>query len=106
MDTATLHHNRGVARADLGNHVEAIAEYNIAIEQNAELAGVWLSMGNSRAALEDFAAAVDAFSKALELNESLAEAYRGRSLANQQLGNDGAAAADLLEYARRTGGNP
>ena len=105
MDTATLHHNRGVARADLGDHNAAIAEYETAIEKNAELAGVWLSMGNSKAALGEFGVAIDAFGKAVELNDALAEAYRGRALANRALGDEAAAAADLLEYARRTGGS-
>ena len=102
MDTATLYHNRGVAHADLGDHQTAMEQYREAIERDDKLAGVWLSMGNSRCALGDFGGGVEAFDKALELNPRLAEAYRGRGLARRELGDEETAAADLLEYTRLT----
>ena len=106
MDTATLYHNRGVAHADLGDHQTAIQHYEQTIGRDDTLAGVWLSLGNSRCASGDYVAGVDAFDAAVGLNPKLAEAYRGRAMARRELGDEELAAADLLEYTRLTTANP
>lgn len=96
---------RGLIAYQTGRAVQAVHEYNAAIEhylaQNAALTGArqalaeaLLNRGNAQFQRRDFAAAVDDYAVALQLAPDMVEALIFRGVAQFQAGNDDAAAAD------------
>jgi len=69
-------------------------------------ANLWDSMGLIHFKQAKYEAARDAYTKAIENDDTKAMAYYGRAKAKEILGNPAAAAADFLDAEKRRGINP
>jgi tetratricopeptide (TPR) repeat protein len=79
-DDLEAHELRALALGSLGRHADAAADLKWAV-QRAPDAGVYCDLGDSLMELEDFAAARDAYARAIELDERFERAYVGRGYA-------------------------
>lgn len=71
---------RGLCRAELGLHQEALRDFSDAIECDRGFFSAYLSRGELRSELLDFAGAVEDFSRAIELDPESSDAWYGRAL--------------------------
>ena len=104
-DNYVAHYNRGAAHAKLGNHVEAIRDFDAVIainsdlEQaigiNAEYVMAYDFRGCSYAALGDHGRAISSFDAAVALDPRYAKAYYNRGNSFLQLGKYAAAIDDF-----------
>jgi Flp pilus assembly protein TadD len=84
----------GVEADKAGNHDEAIAKFQKAIEISAKCSDCFYNMGLAQAAKKDYAGAETSFKKAIEVKPDSAEAYSGlANIYNAQRKFDDAAAA-------------
>lgn len=70
---ASFHHTRGAARAALGDHQEAIEDFNVSIQLKPKKALYYQDRGISKQALGQHEAAEADFAKAKELDTNLKE---------------------------------
>lgn len=91
--TIDLTHNklgyleRGITFLEAGNNVDAMIDFNKAIEKDPEYAPAYLNLGIARANLEDHQGAVEAFDKAIKLDRFQTKAWKMQRLSLEQLGN-------------------
>src|SRR5581483_4562586 len=77
-----------------GNHDDAIAKFQKAIEISAKCADCYYNMGLAQAAKKDYSGAETSFKKAIEVKPDSAEAYSGlANIYNAQRKFDEASAA-------------
>ena len=98
--------NRGNAKAELGRHEEAIADYDEAIELNPENALAYNNRGNAKANLGRHEEAIADYDRAIGINPEYALAYANRGRAKSALGHVSEAEADserALELADQQG---
>ncbi|RKU22200.1 hypothetical protein C6503_04325 [Candidatus Poribacteria bacterium] len=74
-DSSAAYHTRGAARAALGDHDKAIADFDAAIRLNPETAINYLDRGLAKEVLGEKDAAKADFEKATQINGDLAEDY-------------------------------
>ena len=82
-----IHYNRGVAYAKLGNHSQAISDYDKAIEINPGNAEAYYNRGIEYDELGNHLQAISDYDSAIDINPSYAEAYynRGVPMANSAI---------------------
>ena len=97
---AEAYHNRGNAKSNLGQHQEAIADYNKAIELNPVSAEAYYNRGTAKSNWGQHREAIADFDKAIELNPNNAIAYNNRGLANKALGRTQEADEDFKMVAK------
>ncbi|MHC5830552.1 MAG: tetratricopeptide repeat protein, partial [Nostoc sp.] len=96
------YYNRGIARGMLGNHQQAISDYNLAltnISQSSSLlkADVYNDRGLAHFELLDLKAAMLDFSEAIRLNPNNYRAYYNRGCACGRSGDRSCAVRDFTE---------
>ncbi len=97
------YNNRGVAKNELGDHLEAISDFSKAIDLNPQYAKAYNNRGIARDALKDHQEAISDYSKAIDLNPQYAMAYNNRGNAKNELGDHEDAISD---YSKAIGLNP
>jgi tetratricopeptide (TPR) repeat protein len=75
---AAAYWQRGVARANKGEHVQAIADYDEAIRLDPKMARVYLSRGNSYELRDDFDRARTDYDEAIRRDPQLSDAFYAR----------------------------
>ncbi len=95
--------NRGIAYYDLGNHQQAISDFNRAIEINPESTDTYYNLGLVYAKLGDHQQAISDYNKAIEIKPDYADAFGNRGTAYFKLGKYSQAISD---FDRATEINP
>jgi tetratricopeptide (TPR) repeat protein len=86
--------NEGVEADKAGNHDEAIAKFQKAIELSPKCGDCYFNMGLAQAGKKDYASAEASFKKVIEIKPESSEAYNGlANIYNSQRKFDDAAAA-------------
>jgi tetratricopeptide (TPR) repeat protein len=91
---------RGLVYAELGDIVQAIADYDKAIELNPGLAEVYNNRAVAKNALGDFEGAIEDYDEAIRLDPAFGAAYHNRGLAKADLKELDGAIADYDEAIR------
>jgi serine/threonine protein kinase/Tfp pilus assembly protein PilF len=99
--SAAIYRQRGLARAEVGRHAEAMEDYSRALEmkpKDEERASLHLRRGQEYLASNAMELALRDFEEAVRLDPSRADAYLGRAYARVKLGNaqQGTADADKV----------
>ena len=94
-DSALAHNTVGEAALAEGNVDEAKASFTKALELDANTAEAHAGLAEIHFQGEEYAAAADSATKALELSDQLTRAYGIRGKANNALGKSNEAQADL-----------
>jgi tetratricopeptide (TPR) repeat protein len=81
------YNNRGSAYGRLGNHEQAIEDYNKAIEINPKYAVAYNNRAGSHWRRGNYKDAIEDYNKAIEFNPKYAEAYNNRAGAYGSLGD-------------------
>lgn len=102
--TAKEYHDRGIAKASLGDYGGAIVEFSKAIEIDPHSAEIFYRRGLAKSKLEDYRGAIADFSKAIEIDPRNAGAYNTRGLAKYWLGDKDEGCLDISK-ARELGFN-
>lgn len=84
------HIYRGMAKAALNNHEDAIQDYNMVLNRkdilcSVGMEGYFYQRGISKAALEDYEGAIKDFTYEMEVDPFNANAYTGRGLSKEKL---------------------
>ena len=90
-----LYNNRGNARDNLGNHAQAIEDFDRALEINPRYAEAYSNRGIAYNALGNYSRAVEDFDRAIEFKPDYAKAYNNRGAAYMALGNSSRAIENL-----------
>lgn len=93
---------RAMARAAVGEHLAAVRDYDVAIEQATKQSGVCLSdiyfnRGNSKAVNQDYIGAIQDYTTALELNPNQQGAHLNRGNAHFASGTFQSALLDFCK---------
>ena len=86
--------HRGVARDQLGDHKDAIVDYDRAIKLDSEYTVAYNSRGIAKDKLGHYKDAIIDYDRAIELNRQYAGAYNNRGIAKDKLGRYKGAIAD------------
>jgi len=89
--------NRGVSRAEKGDHDGAIENYSSAVRQDPCLAIAYHNRGNALRLKGKLAEAIADFNRAVAINPLLAEAYNNRGLVRRQRADLEGAFADYAK---------
>jgi tetratricopeptide (TPR) repeat protein len=87
--------NRGLAKYDLGNRKEAIADYDRAIDINPKYAEAYNNRGNAKDDLGNRKEAIADYDRAIAIDPKFAEAYYNRGIAKSELENRQGAITDM-----------
>lgn len=79
--------SRGTAYAALGNHGQAIKDYDKAIGIYPNYASAYNNRGDAYAVLGNHGQTIKDYDRAIEINPGLALAYRNRAVSYDSLGN-------------------
>jgi tetratricopeptide (TPR) repeat protein len=90
-----IYFNRGAAYGNLGNHRQAISDYDRAIEINPQYAEAYNNRGAAYGKLSDQRQAISDFDRAIKINPEYAAAYNNRGFAYGNLGNHRQAISDF-----------
>lgn len=74
---------------------DALADYNMALQQDPRLIFAWFNKGNIYYALGDFTSAIQSFSEALRIDPDFGQAYFNRGISYLRMGNKAQAFSDL-----------
>jgi len=99
-DAALAHQNRGVARAELGDHRGAIVDYDAAIASSPGYADAWANRGGSKADLGELDAAEADLNEAIRLDPQRATYRFNLGLVLGDKGRWDEALASLTEAIR------
>ena len=94
---ARPYNNRGNSYVLQGNFIQAISDYNKAIEINPDFAEAYTGRGFAYEKLGNDTQALTDYGKALTINPNLAQTYLNRAEIYKKSGNDGLA---LLDYGK------
>ncbi len=83
---AGAYYTRGQAYLNKGQHDQAIADYNKALEIDPKFTEAYNGRGLSYAAKAEYDQALSDYNKALEINSKYAEAYYNKALVYEKLG--------------------
>ncbi len=92
--------NRGIAYYELGNHRQALSDYDRAIENNPKYANAYNDRGIVHGELASYRLAIEDFDRAIEINPEYAEAYYNRGITHARFGNRGHAIEDMKTAAK------
>jgi tetratricopeptide (TPR) repeat protein len=104
-ETSDIFRGRGLARMKLGKYPEAVEDYTRALERAPD-ADIYQHRGWAHFFSDAWKLALRDFSKAIELDAAMGDAYTGRGLAAVMLGNYRGAAADADEALHRQPNTP
>ena len=95
--TLTTMHEEVRPKGDevIRRHLEAIADYDVAVRLNPAYADTYVDRGNSQHALKEYNRAIRDYSEAIRLRPNFAEAYANRAAVHVESGDEAAAAADV-----------
>ena len=82
-----IYFNRALAYEDLGNHGQAIEDYNRAIESRPGYAEAYNNRGNTYFGFGNYRQAIEDLNRAIEIRPDYAKAYANRGNAYVRLGN-------------------
>ena len=85
---------RGNAKADLGQYLAAISDFDKAIQLKPDAANAYINRGIAKAELGRYSAAISDYDKAIQLKPDHADAYNNRGNAKHKLGQHSAAIND------------
>ena len=88
------YNRRGIAKRRMGNHADAIADYNSALEINPNHAKAYCNRGIAKRHMGDYASAIADYDSALEISPNYAKAYNHRGFAKSRMGDYVSAIAD------------
>ena len=91
----TAYGNRGIAKAQLGDHQAAIADFDKVLHLDPNDAKAYANRGLSKAKLGDLRKAIADFDRAIDLDPDRAETYGNRGIFRAQLGDHRGAIADF-----------
>ncbi|MDE5878029.1 MAG: tetratricopeptide repeat protein [Muribaculaceae bacterium] len=74
---------------------DALADYDVALQQDPRLIFAWFNKGNIYYALGDFTSAIQSFSEALRIDPDFGQAYFNRGISYLRMGNKAQAFTDL-----------
>ncbi len=74
---------------------DALADYDVALQQDPRLIFAWFNKGNIYYALGDFTSAIQSFSEALRIDPDFGQAYFNRGISYLRMGNKPQAFSDL-----------
>jgi tetratricopeptide (TPR) repeat protein len=94
QECASAYYFRGDTKADLKQQVEAIKDYDKAIELDPKREWAYWSRGIAKSALGQFFEAIRDFDKAIELDSKVATFYESRAIVKDALGQKTAGNAD------------
>lgn len=77
---------RGLAQADLGDHLKALADYDKAIDLDPNFSSAFYNRGMTYLALQNLPAAVSNFDQAIALDAEFVAAYYSRGMAYFDMG--------------------
>ena len=100
---STLFLNRGVGYYALGNHLQAIKDYNIAIKLNPKFAKAFNNLGTSYYYLENYPEAIKNFTLAAKYDPDYAQAFFNRAATNHYLGYYKSAVEDYYRSLKAKG---
>ncbi len=86
--------NRGVARDELGEHMQAISDFDRAIEINPERSEAYIYRGIAYGKLGEHRRAISDFDRAIEIDPEKADAHDNRGATYAKLGNHRQAISD------------
>ncbi len=86
--------------SSLGNHKQAIEDYNKAIETDPKFMPAYHNRGDAYKNLGNYKQAIEDYDKVIELNPKNASAYASRGDAYSKLGNNKLAIKDYKTGAR------
>ncbi|MBF2098489.1 MAG: tetratricopeptide repeat protein [Gloeomargaritaceae cyanobacterium C42_A2020_066] len=92
---------RGIAQARAGAYQEALDDFETASQLSPGRPEPWVARGNTLILIEGYRQAINAYSRALKLDPEALEAYSGRSVAYENLGQRKEALADLQTLQER-----
>ncbi len=78
---------RGITFLERKNFVDAMIDFKKAIEIDPDYAIAYLNLGIAKANMNDHLGAVEAFDKAVEINQHLTEAWKRKRVSMEILGN-------------------
>ena len=96
--------NRGMLLADSRMLNEALSDFQTVCQLQPKESLGWYNCGEAQSALLDFSAAVDSYTRALEINSGDLQALTGRGLACCRMGDFAAATKDF-DFVVRMRGN-
>ena len=99
-DAAIVYFNQGYAKAQLGQHAAAIADYDQALRLAPNDAAAYNNRGAAKADLRQYADAIADYGHALRLDPNFALAYNNRGIAKGELEQYAAAIADYDQALR------
>ena len=94
---ANLYTDRGILYDKLGNDVQALSDYNMAIEIYPPYAEAYMNRGISYFKTRKFAHTISDFNKAIELKPDYKDAYFNRGLFYFQMKEYAKSRADLYK---------
>lgn len=80
---AVEYNNRGIVKYKANNYLEAIEDYNKAIEIDPTYA--YINRGNVKEGLNDYLGAIEDYNIAIEINPKYANAYYNRAISKQKI---------------------
>jgi len=78
---------RGKTLLEIGNCVDAMIDFNNAIKKDLDYALAYLNLGIAKAKMKDHEGAIEAFDKAIEIDQYLTEAWKCKKVSMEILGN-------------------
>ena len=97
---AEIYYNRGVAKLELGEFTEALADYNMAIQLKPDYAEAYHNRGVVKIQLNQPNEALVDLNEAIQLKPDYTEAYHNRGVVKIQLNQPNDALADFDEAIR------
>ena len=86
-NSAKLHHYRADAYALIGEHEQAVIDYDTAVRLNPKYPDTYLDRGNSHYQLDKLETALKDFTEAIRLKPEWGEAFANRAVIHTELGN-------------------
>jgi S1-C subfamily serine protease len=96
---AYAYYGRGTTKSIIGNHQDAIVDFDLAIEINPQYVYAYYNRGNAKSALGNNQGAINDYDRAIEIAPQDADAYYNRGIAKSALGNNQGAIGDLSKAA-------
>ncbi|MEI6054826.1 MAG: tetratricopeptide repeat protein [Lentisphaerota bacterium] len=95
--TIQTYFNDGRTKADAGDYLGAITDFDAALKLNPTLQNVYYNRGLAKTNLGDKEGAILDFSRAIDLNENDAKSYYHRAIIKATMGNYKEALDDMNE---------